>query len=196
MVDAPALADVPAVEGIVDQLEDRVEEGGERAHVAVGCLEAAPLVLGERLEDVHHLGVVGLEPVDELALRRAPEGLGAGVDVLVHAPHAERLGGLAGPPGGVEAAEVPLGGVDEVPDDVAHLPVPGGGGRLPCPGLRRQHQEGARLLPQHAHQVVLALVVHEVPVTHGNPRSSAGGRHRALLTPRRRWRARAAGRTP
>src|SRR5581483_10264333 len=60
-------------------------------------------------EDVHHLGVVGPEAVDELALRRTPEGLGAGVDVLVHAPHPERLGRRAVPPGGVEAGEIALG---------------------------------------------------------------------------------------
>ena len=120
---AGALADVPGVHRVVDELGHRVEERRQRAHVLVRHEEAAPLLGVEALDEGEHLGPVLLEPSQQLVLRGAAERLRALVDVAVHVPHAERIRRGAAGPRDVDAREVALGGVDEVPDDVAHLPV-------------------------------------------------------------------------
>ena len=90
----------------------------------------------------------------------------------------------------VDAGEVALGGVDEVTDDVAHLPVAGRGRRLPRRGRRCQRQHLVGLLPDRSQQVVLAGEVAELPLTHEVPLHGscrfgayARGNGRARATP-------------
>lgn len=163
---AGALADVPGVHRVVDELRDRVEARREGSHVLVRHQEATPLVGVEALEDRQHLGSVLVEPREQLVLRHVAEGERAAVDVLVHALHAQWVGRRAAGASGVEAAEVALGGVDEVADDVADLPVARRRGRLPRGRRRRQREHLVRLRPHGAQQVVLARRVEEVPLTH------------------------------
>jgi hypothetical protein len=66
-------------------------------------------------------------------------------------------------PGCIESVEVGLGGVNDVPDDVAHLPL---GARGRCrPGLwySSQREEAFGLISHHAQNRVLALIRHGVP---------------------------------
>ena len=164
-----ALADVPRVDGVVDELGHRVEARRQRTHVLVRDEEAAPCVGVEALDDRQHLGAVLVEARDQFVLRITAEGHRARVDVLVHGAHAERVRCCTPSVGHVEAGEVALRRVDEVPDDVTHLPVPSGGRGLPHARHRRQGEQLVRLLADRSQQVVLAREVEEVPFTHRAP---------------------------
>ena len=166
---ARALADVPGVHGVVDELGDRVEERRQRAHVLVRHEEATPRVGVEALDEGEHLGPVLVEPRQQLVLRGASERQRALVHVPVHAPHAERIRGGAAGPRHVDAVEVALGGVDEVADDVAHLPVARGRRCLPRRRRRCQRQHLVRVLADRSQQVVLAGEVAELPLAHVGP---------------------------
>src|SRR5437763_1756130 len=65
---AGALADVPGVDAVVHELAGRVDERGHRAHVEMRHDEAAPLLLGERLQDAHHRVQVLADPAHHLGL--------------------------------------------------------------------------------------------------------------------------------
>ena len=163
---AAALADVPAVHGVVDELEDRVEEGRQRAHVLVRDLETAPVLLGERLLDAQHLVERDAQPLDRRVALERPELLGALVHVGRHVDERHQRRRCPAAAGGVEADEVGLGRVDQVPEHVSHLPVPRA--RRGGPGLRvvRQLEHARRLAAYSLEQVVLALGAHEVPRAH------------------------------
>src|ERR1035441_2699211 len=68
------LADVPGVDAIIHELEGRVEERRQRAHVEVGHDEPAPVVRPQPLDDFGHLGEVSLSTLQQLSLRNGPEG--------------------------------------------------------------------------------------------------------------------------
>ena len=59
----PTLADVPAVNGVVHQLEGRVHEGRHRTHVRVRWREAGPVLLIQLVEGLEQLLDRGGVPV-------------------------------------------------------------------------------------------------------------------------------------
>jgi hypothetical protein len=129
---AHALADVPPVDCVVDDLEHRVEHRLQRSHVLVRDHETRPVVGRQRRELTHHAFAVVAQPADQLLPGYLPQFLGAGVDVHGHVPEAQGLlgGGIGASTG--ERGQIALGGVDEVADDVAGLPRHARGGPLPA----------------------------------------------------------------
>src|SRR5439155_15980783 len=93
--------------------------------------EARPVVGLQRRELPHHALAVVAQPGDQLLPGHLPERLGPLVDVHGHVSEAQRIfdGGVTAGTG--ERRQVALGGVDEVADDVAGLPVLARGGGVP-----------------------------------------------------------------
>jgi hypothetical protein len=138
--------------------------------------EAVPRVGVERLDESEHAVAIGPEPADELVLGCVPERQRTPVDVLVHVPHAERIGRRLAIGREVPRREVALGRVDQVADDVAHLPVARRRRRLPDARCRGHREHVVGLLADRSEQVVLAREIEEVPLAHRCPPGSVRGR--------------------
>src|SRR5690606_37080857 len=104
----------------------------------------------------------------QLRLRHRAQGAGTLVDVLGHVGQAQRVRRYAPAAGRVEAGEVRLGGVDQVSDHVADLPVTGAGGRLPPLWVGRQRQHALGLAAPDPVDVPAAAGLQEVPA-HDRP---------------------------
>ena len=96
-----------------------------------------------------HLVEVVAQPLHHLRLRHATEGGRALVGKLRHHREPVRLRHLAGPPRRVEGAEVALGRVDDVADDVSRRPTGTGGRRLPDLGSFSQGEHPLGLVAHH-----------------------------------------------
>ena len=143
-------------------------DGGHRSHVRVRDHEAGPLLGVERLEDAHHLVEIVADAAHHLGLRNVAERPSAVAGQLVHDGQPVRIGGAARP-GDLERLEITLGGVDQVADDVADLPVRAGGRCLPGAWLLGHREHAFRFVADDPEDGVLPLVGHRVPRAHSGP---------------------------
>jgi hypothetical protein len=189
-----ALTDVPRVHPVVHQLAGGVDEGRHRPHVHMRDDEPAPLLGRQRLEDAHHLVEIAADAAHHLRLRDTAERAPAVAGQFMHdgQPVCVRA---AACPGGLEGLEVPLGGVDDVPNDVADLPFRARGGSLPRAGCLGHREHAFRLFADDPEDGVLPLIGHRIPRAHcgPSPRMSApfgpeGQPWRAGRKRCRRWR--------
>src|SRR6266498_2707336 len=167
--------DVPRVDRVVDQLEAREEARRQRAHEFVRDDLARPLFVVERVEDLEHLVRGGLQAGDRFVLAERSEARGTFVELGGHDGQAERRGRLLAGAGHREALQVALGDVDDVPAQVAHLPVAAGCWPLPR-GLVEQLVELGALLSVQVEQELLARILHDVD-------AGRSCRHLELLCP-------------
>jgi hypothetical protein len=116
---------------VVHELERRVEERGQWAHIEVRHDQAGPVLLGQPVEDLHHFVEVCAQPLHERRAWLGPQCQ----RLLVHARgHARQSIGrrhFGVRPSAVERNEVSLGRIDNMRDGVPHLPVPGPGWGFP-----------------------------------------------------------------
>ena len=126
---AGPLADVPGVDAVVHQLERRVEEGGQPAHVEVGDVRrSTPRRRAPRTSPSSRSKSWRIRPRELGAGRPEPCAISSQRAAIPGRP-------WAGPLLWLRAAsndhEVRLRRVHEVSDDIADLPVARAGGRLP-----------------------------------------------------------------
>ena len=94
-----------------------------------------------------------------------PEGAAAVAGQLVHDGQPVCLGGAARPCG-LECLEVALGGVHDVADDVADLPLGACGGSFPGAGRLGHREHAFRLIAYDLEDGFFPLVGHGVPRAH------------------------------
>jgi len=132
-----------------------------------------PVVGRQRRELLHPALAVVAQPADKLLPGHLPERLRAPVDVHGHVPEAQRLFGVSVAAGTGERRQVALGGVDQMADDVAGLPVLARGRRLPPRRVRHEVEHRLHLSPEDVQHPFLARGVLEVPGRiarrHGSP---------------------------
>ena len=119
------------MDAVVHELEGRVEERRQRAHVVVRDSQPAPVLFGQTLEDPHHLVEVRTKPLDEFLLRLTSKRLGLVVRPLRHSGQAVCGFDIGVGSRCIEPLEVVLRHVDQVPYGVADLPVRAGSLHLP-----------------------------------------------------------------